>query len=259
MFMGRVGANSQGGSPESEIVRELNGSRVLLTGLSATTGVDVARAFADIKARLVVHTTDLSPEITELIALLSQNASEIKLYTEPMNDADAAVRFAQTAAQAYGGLDAVINLATISCRDMDGIASESDVENLISKTLTPLAHLTGVTANRMRVVLSEGLILNVLTMPQLHNGREMAIAGYARSALAAMTKSEAHRWAGQGIRINAVGPRGAASSPGETGAEGARLTNEPDIAALAIYLASRRGKTLSGHIFDCDGVALRAS
>ena len=183
-----------------------------------------------------------------------------------MHNADAAVRFAQTAAQAYGGLDAVINLATISSHDMDGIASERDVENLISKTLTPLAHLTGVTANRMRVVLSEGLILNVLTMPQLLNGREMAIAGYARSALAAMTKSEAHRWAGQGIRINAVGPRGPASGTGDSGAdgyannaEGARLTNEPDIAALAIYLASRRGKTLSGHIFDCDGVALRAN
>jgi 3-oxoacyl-[acyl-carrier protein] reductase len=253
MFMGRVGA-----SPESEIVRELNGARILLTGLSASTGVDVARAFADIKARLIVHTTDLSPEMTALIALLSQTASEIKLYTDPIIDADASVRFAQTAAQAYGGLDAVINLATISSTSMNGIASESDAENLISKTLTPLAHLTVVTANRMRVVLSEGMILNVLTMPQLKNGRETAIASYARTALAAMTKSEAHAWAHQGIRINAVGPRvvngGATLSPG---GDGACLTNEPDIAALAIYLASRRGKALSGHIFDCDGVSAR--
>jgi 3-oxoacyl-[acyl-carrier protein] reductase len=253
MFMGRVGA-----SPENEIVRELHGARVLLTGLSASSGVDVARAFADIKARLVVHTTDLSPEVTALIALLSQSASEIKLYTDPILDADAAVRFAQTAAQAYGGLDAVINLATITSADMAGITSERSVENLISKTLTPLAHLTGVTANRMRVVLSEGLILNVLTMPTLRDGREAAIASYARTALAAMTKSEAHSWAGQGIRINAVGPR-LVSGGTERDAEGVCITNEPDIAALAIYLASRRGKPLSGHIFDCDGVAVGGS
>ncbi len=249
MFMGRVGA-----SPESEIVRELNGARILLTGLSASSGVDIARAFADIKTRLIVHTTDLSPEMTALIALLSQSASEIKLYTDPIVDAGASIRFAQTAAQAYGGLDAVINIATISSAAMQGIASESDVEDLISETLTPMAHLTGVTANRMRVVVSEGMILNVLTMPRLRNGRETAIASYARTALAAMTKSEAHAWASQGIRINAVGPRVTAGGA-STSSEGACLTNEPDVAALAIYLASRRGKSLSGHIFDSDGIA----
>lgn len=247
MYMGRVGA-----SPESEIVRELAGARVLLTGLSASSGVDVARAFADIKARLVVHTTDLSPEVTELVAHLSQTASEIKLFTDTITASDAAVRFAQTAAQAFGGFDAVINLAAISHSEMAGVASERDVENLISAKLSPLSYLTSVTANRMRIVLSEGLILNILTMPQAQSGREMAIASYARTAVAAMTKSEAHAWAGQGIRINAVGPRVLMSglSP-----DGACLTNEPDIAALAIYLASRRGRGLSGHVFDCDGVA----
>ena len=249
MYMGRVGA-----SPESEIVRELNGARVLLTGLSASSGVDVARAFADIKARLVVHTTDLSPEVTALVAHLSQTASEIKIFTDPITEADATVRFAQTASQAFGGFDAVINLAAISAGDMAGIASERAVENLISAKLAPLAYLTGVTANRMRVVLSEGLILNVLTMPHPQNGREMAIASYARTAIAAMTKSEAQAWAGQGIRINAVGPRVLSAG---LSSDGACLTNEPDIAALAIYLASRRGCGLSGHVFDCDGVAGR--
>lgn len=249
MYMGRVGSSS-----ESEIVRELHGARVVLTGLSATSGVDVVRAFADIKARLVIHTTDLSPEVTALIAFVSQTASEIKLYTDPLADADAAVRFAQSAAKAYGGLDAVINLASISAADMTGIASEDSVEALVSSKLTPLAHLTGVTANRMRVVLNEGMILNVLTLPHARNGREMAITSYARAALAAMTKSEAQTWAPQGIRVNAVGPRVMATG-GHS--EGACLTNEPDIAALAIYLASRRGRGLSGHVFDSDGIALR--
>lgn len=250
MYMGRVVS-----SPESEIVRELNGARVLITGLGTSGGVDIARAFADLKARLIVHTTDLSPEMTALIALMSQSASEIKLYTDPISSADASVRFAQTAAQAYGGLDAIINLATITTSDMCGVASEDDVDRLVSAKLTPLAHLTKVTANRMRVVLSEGLILNVLTMPHPENGRETAIAGIARSALAAMTKAEAQAWAAHGIRINSVGPR---VMMGGAFTDGACLTNEPDVAALAIYLASRRGRALSGHIFDCDGVAARS-
>lgn len=247
MYMGHIASSS-------ESVRELYGARVVLTGLSASTGVDVARAFADIKARLVVHTTDLSPEVTALIALVSQSASEIKLYTDPMSDAGSAVRFAQSAAQAYGGLDAVINLASITASEMAGVASERSVEALVSSKLMPLAHLTGVTANRMRVVLNEGMILNVLSMPHPGNGREVAIASYARAALAAMTKTEAQTWASQGIRINAVGPR--VMTSGGT-SKGACLTNEPDVAALAIYLASRRGRGLSGHLFDSDGIAMR--
>ncbi len=247
MFMGVIGK-----SPEIEILRELEGRRVLVTGLTACLGVDVARAFADVKARLVVHTTDLAPEVTALLALLSQNAAEIKLYTDPINNAGSAVRFAQTAAQAYGGLDAVINLTSISSDEMAGIVSEQDVEDLVTSKLSNIAHITSVTANRMRVVLSEGLILNVLTMPHPKNGREAAVAGIARTALAAMTRGEANAWADQAVRINAVGPRVVADT---NGANGACLTNEPDIAALALYLASRRGKTLSGHVFDAEGVA----
>lgn len=250
MYMGRVGT-----SPESEIVAELGGARVLLTGLTAASGVDVARAFADLKARLVVHTSDLSPEVTELFAVLSQSAAEIKLFTDPIAHADAAVRFAQNAARAFGGLDAVINLQSISRSEMSTLSSERDIETLIAAKLTPLTHLTGVTANRMRLVLSEGLILNVLAMPHPANARDMAIAGYARTALAAMTQHEAHAWAGDGIRINAVGPR---VMMGGVSGEGACLTNEPDVAALAIYLASRRGRQLSGHVFDCDGIAADA-
>jgi 3-oxoacyl-[acyl-carrier protein] reductase len=115
----------------------------------------------------------------------------------------------------------------------------------------PLAHF-GRDGQQNAVVLNEGAILNVHSDAQ--QWREMAIASYARAALAAMTKSEAQTWASQGIRINAVGPR-VLTSGGMT--EGACLTNEPDVAALAIYLASRRGRGLSGHVFDSDGVALR--
>ena len=247
MYMGVIN-----NSPESEILRELAGSRVLITGLGAAQGVDVARAFADIKTRLIVQTADLAPEVTAMVALLSQSAAEIRLYTEQIAAPDAAIRFAQTAAKAFGGLDTVINLASISREDMAGIASEAQVENLIAAKLSHIAEITRVAANRMRVVLSEGLILNVLTMPRPANGREAAIAGIARTALAALTRGEANAWADQAVRINAIGPR---TTAGSEPSAGACLTNEPDIAALALYLASRRGKTLSGHIFDCEGVA----
>lgn len=247
MYMGVIGS-----TPENEILRELAGSRILITGLTANQGVDLARAFADIKTRLIVQTADFAPEVTELVAILSQSAAEIRLYTEQITAREAAVRFAQTAAQAFGGLDTVINLTSISRADMAGLQTEADVETLIAAKLSHITEITRVAANRMRVVLTEGLILNVLTMPRPANGREAAVAGIARTALAAITRGEANAWADQSVRINAIGPKTAAGSEPSTGA---CLTNEPDIAALALYLASRRGRTLSGHVFDSEGAA----
>lgn len=247
MYMSGIGAG-----PESELLNELAGARVLVTGLSATSGVDVARTFADLKCRLVLHTADLSPEITELVALLSQSTSELRLYTHDIAQSDAAVEFARAAAQAYGGLEAVINLAVISQAEMDAVASDADLENLVNGKLAPIGHLTRVTANRMRLVQSEGLILNVLVMPHPHTAREAAVASLARATLAAMTAEEARVWAHAGIRINAIGPRVIADGKGP---QGACVTSEPDLAALALYLTSRRARTLSGHVFDAEGAA----
>lgn len=247
MYMGVIN-----NSPESEILRELAGRRVLITGLGAGQGVDVARAFADVKSRLIVQTADMAPEMTALVALLSQSAAEIRLYTENIVQSESAIRFAQTAAKAFGGLDTVINLSSISKDEIAAIGTEREVEDLIASKLSQMTEVTRVAANRMRVVLSEGTILNVLTMSRPANGREAAVAGIARSALAAMTRGEANAWADQSVRINAIGPRTCA---GTEPPAGACLTNEPDIAALALYLASKRGKTLSGHVFDSEGAA----
>lgn len=242
MYMGRVIT-----SPEREILSELTGARVMITGLGPRAGVDVARAFADLGTRLVVHTRDLSPDITELFAHLSQRADEIKLYTSDISTADGATEFAKTSSQAFGGLDAVVNITHLTMSDIAALTRASDVEEAVGAMLAPVAHLTQVVANRMRLVCREGMILNVVRMPRPSNGRECALAGFIRTALAAMTISEARNWATSGIRINAVGPSGTLP-----GFDDYPLGNEPDVAALALYLASRRGQTLSGQLFDAE-------
>jgi 3-oxoacyl-[acyl-carrier protein] reductase len=235
----------------ASIYGELAGVRALITGLSPHCGADVARAFADHRGRLVVHASADAPENDVLATLLAETASDVKLFTAACADQDATVRFAQTAAQTYGGLDVVVNLISITAEDLKDRASIAEVEGLVSERLTLPLLVTRVVANRMRTMLSEGLILNVMTMQAPRTAGEAALAGVARTALAAMTRGEAETWAPYGIRINAIGPR--ATTPDA----GACLTSEPDIAALALYLASKRSRTLTGHIFDAAGVAAR--
>jgi 3-oxoacyl-[acyl-carrier protein] reductase len=240
-----------GRDPSASFYGELAGIRALITGFSTHCGVDVARAFADHRGRLVIDAAASTPESDALTALLAETASEISLFTEACADADAAVRFAQTAAQTYGGLDAVINLIPISASDLGSQSSLEDVEDLISHKLAVPVLVSRIVANRMRLLLTEGLVLNVMMMPAPRNAAEAALAGVARTALAAVTRGEAATWAPHGIRVNAIGPRATTSDAD------ACLASEPDIAALALYLASKRGRTLSGHIFDAAGVAAR--
>lgn len=229
---------------------ELHGARVLITGLTLDHGVEVARAFADQGARLVLQMVDRSQEAETLLEVLAQTADEVKVFNAPIGGGEACVPFAQQAAQAYGGLDVVINIIGGSAPSGDACATVQDIENKVSERLSSACLVTRVAANRMRVTWTEGLVLNVLVPERPADRRTTAFNCIARAALAAMTRAEAQKWAGEAIRINAVGPRDLLG-----GSSGDSLCGEPEVAALALFLASKRGRTLSGHIFDLDSIS----
>jgi 3-oxoacyl-[acyl-carrier protein] reductase len=237
--------------PGVSVHPELAGIRVLLTGLDRETGVDVARAFADHKVRLVLQSADSSPAVTELVSVLALTAAEIRFFNEPIGTDP--VRFAQTAVQAFGGLDAVVNLISFTADEIAGLAGLSSVEDLVADKLATAVHITRVAANRMSLTWTEGSILNAVLMPAPTTAREAALAGYVRTTLAAVTKGEAQAVAERAVRVNAIGPR---SLLGEERA-GAHLSTGPEIASLALHLASRKGRQLSGHMFDAEQVVLR--
>ncbi|WP_246802388.1 SDR family oxidoreductase [Hyphomicrobium sulfonivorans] len=230
---------------------ELAGVRALITGLSPTCGVDIARKFADHRARLVVHADAISPEMDAITTVLAERASEVKLFTDACRDTESAVRFAQTAVQAYGSLDVVINLVDISEDEMTAHSDMADVEDLVAEKLTMPVHVTRIVANRMRLTLNEGMVLNVLKLPAPRTYAQAAMAGIARQALAAVTRGEAQQWAPQGIRVNAVAPTTTVVD------EFTPPTSEPDIAALALYLATKPARSLTGQVFDAAGMARR--
>jgi len=223
---------------------ELAGKRVLITGLTRTHGVDIARAFAEHRTRLVLHASEDCTETQTVAEIAAQSALEMRLFTGPLPDADAAVRFARTALKSFAGLDVVINIVGGARLATAATATEAEVERAISAALTPAYVISRISANRMRTTWTEGLILNIGPEPATQSRSAQALAAVARATIASMTRVEAERWAEQGIRINGVAP--ATLSAGI----GAQLTCEPDIASLALQLASRRGRNLSGLVFE---------
>ncbi|MFA9473168.1 MAG: SDR family oxidoreductase [Filomicrobium sp.] len=228
------------------IYPELTKSRVLLSGLTSRCGVDIARAFAERSTRLVIRTAEASAAVDEISALLAQAANELQLYsTDDVDEADAAVAFAQGPAQrAFGGLEAVINMIEIHPADLVGRTSQLDLEALVSEKLLAPTMAARILANRMQLTLTQGSILHVVAAPTPRTGAELMVLDIIRATLAAMVRTESQNWADKGIRINAVAPANALEHSDET------LLGEPDIATLALFLTSTKGRNLTGHLFS---------
>jgi NAD(P)-dependent dehydrogenase (short-subunit alcohol dehydrogenase family) len=234
------------GARETRRFPELAGKRVLITGLTKECGVDVARAFAEHKTRLILQFDETCAETQAIAEIAAPAALDIRAFGPVDRAQDAVVAFARNAVAAFGGLDTVINLVPLSLDELQPSASDVDVDEMISARLLLPHVIAKVAANRMGLVWTEGLILNVAVMPRSANRSALAFACAVKAALAALTRAQAQEWAPQGVRCNAIAPQ-TALVPGEPCLEG-----EPDIAALAVYLASGRGKGLSGHVFEAD-------
>ena len=167
---------------------ELAGARVLITGLTPAAGVDIARAFADHKARLVVGMSETDEEATAVVAMLAETASELAQLDGYSGDTAGAQRLTQSASQVFGGLDAVVNIVTIDASEIAGLESLEEIEGLASRKLSPILEISRIAANRMRVLMTEGSILNIVILTGPISSGAALVGGYLRSALATMTR-----------------------------------------------------------------------
>jgi NAD(P)-dependent dehydrogenase (short-subunit alcohol dehydrogenase family) len=222
---------------------ELVGKRVLITGVTRQSGIDIARAFAERKGRVILQFAEASAAMQAVAEVVAPEALDTRVYG-PIGRGDEAVRFAKSAVQAFGGLDAVVNLVPLETARLDPAASVKDIDRMIAAQLELPFVISRIAANRMSVTWTQGLILNVALLAGRPGGTRQAFATLAKSSLVDMTRAQAEEWAGRGIRINAIAPETALGEPGP------RLYGEADVASLALYLASNKARTLSGCVFE---------
>jgi NAD(P)-dependent dehydrogenase (short-subunit alcohol dehydrogenase family) len=225
---------------------ELAGKRVLITGLTSACGVDIVRAFADHRARLVLQLEEMSERTEAIAEIAAPMALDIKAFGPVAAEADAVAQFTRGVMMAFGGLDVVVNLVPLTVPRLAPTATTADVERMVVERLMLPCLLSRIAANRMALVLKEGLIVNVAMLVPPLDGPAHAFASVVKAAMTAMTRAQAEEWAGKAIRFNAIAPQTVQVPPQPS------LAGEPEVAALALYLASGRGKALSGLVFEAE-------
>jgi NAD(P)-dependent dehydrogenase (short-subunit alcohol dehydrogenase family) len=222
---------------------EMAGRRILVTGVRGVLGVDVVRLLAEARTRLVVQADEDGPETQALAEIIAPFAMEVKLFPGRLESSEDMLRFAREAAQKFGGLDAVVNLAVTDDPGPDA-GTEADVERHVAAALAMPVLATRVAVNRMRTMLSPGVIVNIVASPPHPSHRARLLAAIARTALANFTRTEAAAAAADGIHINAIVP--AASMTDHVSG----LSGTADVASLVQHLISGRSPDLSGLVFE---------
>lgn len=176
--------------------RELSRSRVLVSGVAGMAGLGLLALIAELGCRIVLDRAE------DPLAAMQVAPAAILLEQSATTD-EGAVTFAQEACAAFGGIDLAINIVRPGTPRSTSLAG---LEAEMSDTLRGAFHVTRVIANRMRTTWCRGAIANVLVLQPGRNAAEQILAQMTRAALAGMTRTEAARWADDGIEITAIGP-----------------------------------------------------
>jgi pteridine reductase len=182
----------------------LTGKAVLVTGAARRVGAAVVRALHAAGANVIVHYRSSAESATELARELNEARPESARLVEcDLLDLEELPRLAQSAVDAFGSLDILVNNASTFYPTPLGDITEIDWNDLIGTNLKAPLFLSQAAAAALRI--SGGLILNIADIHGLRPLGRHPVYSIAKAGLIMLTKSLA-REMGPQVRVNAIAP-----------------------------------------------------
>jgi len=251
-------------SGDSRTSINLEGRRVLITGAGGGIGFGIANVVASLGAQIAIN--DISAEAAagaaERIAALGGAAIPAP---GDVTDAAQSQQIIDTAVDAFGGLDGLVNNAGIpGTRDFEDITRDA-WDQVISLNLSAPFHLSVLAAPHLRQS-GSGRIVNIASIA----GTRLSVLGGAaytasKAGLIGLTRHLSMELARDGVTVNAVLP-GVTVTPLvrahttaeklaeiENGVPVGRAGNPEDPGWLAAFLLSEQSSYISGTGIEVDG------
>ena len=255
---------------------DLNPQRVLVTAGAAGIGRAIAQAFAAAGAR--VHVCDLD---AAALQTLRADTPGISTSVCDIGDRAAIGTMVAEAVQALGGLDVLVNNAGIAGPTASVEQFDPDAWDAVLRVnLTGTFNVTRACIPHLKRA-TDGSILVMSSLAGRFGYPNRSAYSTTKWGLVGFTKTLSRELGDFGIRVNAILP-GAVEGPrieqvlaGRAQASGRSVEQEraaalgnqsikrfvppQEIAALALFLASSAGRSISGQILPIDGDSHSAS
>ena len=250
--------------------------RVLITAGASGIGLAIAQAFAAAGAKVFVCDLDAKG-----LDALKQATPGVTTAVCDISKRDNIEQMVATGVEALGGLDVLVNNAgisgpTVSVEEMN----PDDWEKVVQVNLNGTFNVTRLAIPHLKKS-KAGVIINMSSVAGRYGYPNRSPYSTTKWGLIGFTKTLSIELGEHGIRVNAILPGAVAGERIEHVLEGRakadhktleeerasamsiqsikRFVDPKDIAALALFLASDAGKSISGQMLPIDNDTLKAS
>lgn len=253
---------------EENTVNRLQGKVAIVTGGNSGVGAATAKLFAQEGAQVVISARRLA-QLEEIAAQIRQAGGEVLPVVADISKPEDAKNLLGKALEAFGKVDILVNNAgvlEVGLKPIDRVENE-DLDRLIDTntkgTMYCMREVSAVMAKA-----GQGSIVNVASVAGvMGNGGAAYVA--SKAAIVGITRHAALRFAGTGVRCNAVCPGTIVTpmvakmspdnmDPDMFGAMGKHndLRIQPcmpaDVANIILFLASDESRSLTGQALVSD-------
>lgn len=238
-----------------------------MTGATSGIGRATAEAFAREKARLVLVGRDAEGLAAVRSAVLAAGGESRECAVDVTAE-DAPARIVETAVEAYGGIDVLVNAAGVIATGTLDSTSDELWDSMMAINLRAPFRLMREAAPHLTA--SRGSVVNVSSVNGLRAFAGVLAYNVSKAALDHLTRCAALEMAPSGVRVNAVNPgvtvtnlhRRSGMAEDQYGAflERSKTTHplgrpgDPaEIASLIVYLASPQAAWMTGETIPIDG------
>ncbi len=240
------------------------GRMVVVTGGNAGIGREIARAFADHGAHIVVAGRRYERCEEAARAIIESGGGATAVHIDVTSRQSVENAFAQIDGLAFP-LETLVNCAGIVQREPALSMTDDDWNAIVQTNISGVFYCCQEAGKRF-VEQQRGSIVNIASALGIVGLEERAAYIASKGAVIALTKALAIEWAPFGVRVNAVAPT--TTMTGETAESYAddalramktrdiplgRLGAPQDVAEASLFLASPAASFVTGHTLVVDG------
>jgi NAD(P)-dependent dehydrogenase (short-subunit alcohol dehydrogenase family) len=242
---------------------DFKGEVVVVTGGSRGLGLEIAHAFGQAGAKVVI-TARREQWLNEAESFLKDQGIAVDAMICDVADATSVERMAQQAIEKHNKIDVLVNNAGLTWGAPAETMPFERWRQVIDANITG-TFLMSQAVGRSMLERKKGAIVNVASIAGLGGG-QINTVGYnaSKAAVINLTRALAIEWAARGIRVNAIAPGLFRTRMSEVLVQRAEAANVPvaplgrigkpgEIAPTVLFLASEGASYITGQIIPIDG------